>query len=266
MKVYISADLEGVTGSTSWSETDIHHEDSQRITEQMTEEVAAACRGAIEAGGTEIWVKDAHETGRNIDGRRLPKEVKLIRGWSGHPFCMVDGLNDTFNAALFIGYHAAGNTLKNPLAHTLNPTDVAYIKLNDQLASEFLVHAYAAASVKVPVVFVSGDQGICEEVKRLNNDIETLSVKMGLGSSTINISPQLAIEQIQESVKETLKKDLDLCKIQLPKKYEVEIGYHDHVKAFRASFYPGVKLHRARTITYKAVNYMDVLTMLNFLT
>ena len=89
MKVYISADIEGVTGTSHWDEADKKSSDFSEFQEQMTAEVIAACEGALQAGATEMLVKDAHDTARNIIASKLPQEVSLIRGWSGHPFKMV---------------------------------------------------------------------------------------------------------------------------------------------------------------------------------
>ena len=85
MKVYISADMEGITGVTHWDEVDQHKPSYLKFQKQMSLEVAAACKGAKKGGATEIWVKDAHDSGRNILPEYLPGGVKLIGGWSGHP-------------------------------------------------------------------------------------------------------------------------------------------------------------------------------------
>ena len=74
---------------------------------------------AISAGATEIWVKDAHDTARNLIAARLPPQARLMRGWSGHPYQMVDGLDASFKALLMIGYHSRAGSDTNPLAHTL---------------------------------------------------------------------------------------------------------------------------------------------------
>ena len=107
-------------------------------------EVIAACEAASEAGASEIVVRDAHEDGNNLDIWKLPENVTLIRGWSGHPYSMVYGIDPSFDAAIFIGYHSAASSEGNPLSHTesLNPLSV---KLNGALASEFLLYSYAAA-------------------------------------------------------------------------------------------------------------------------
>ena len=85
MKIYISADMEGITGVTHWDEVDHNKPPYSYFQEQMSKEVAAACEGANSAGAKEIFVKDAHYSARNIIPSFLPKNVKIIRGWSGHP-------------------------------------------------------------------------------------------------------------------------------------------------------------------------------------
>ena len=85
MKVFISADIEGVTGVTHWDETNLEKSVSAAACEQMTAEVVAACQATLENGADEILVKDAHDSGRNIIATKLPHEARLIRGWEPHP-------------------------------------------------------------------------------------------------------------------------------------------------------------------------------------
>jgi D-amino peptidase len=265
MKIYISADIEGVTGVTNWNETEKGHGDYSSFAVQMTKEVKAACNGALKAGVDEIWIKDAHDSARNIDANELPKTVKLIRGWSGHPFSMVQELDESFDALLFIGYHSASGSNCNPLAHTMSASAVDYIKINGVRASEFLIHGYAAASVGVPVVFVSGDKGLTEEIKELNENISVTAVKEGVGNSTISIHPDTAVEYIEHKVEKALKKDLNLCRIDLPEKFQLEICFSKHDRAYRASFYPGMKQISPKSIMLETNDYFDVLRAISFL-
>ncbi|OPJ63060.1 M55 family metallopeptidase [Clostridium oryzae] len=267
MKIYISADIEGITGTTSWSETEKSlPNDYDIFADQMTNEVKAACDGAIKAGAADIFVKDAHDTGRNIKHDKLPEIAKLMRGWSGHPFSMVSGLDESFDAAIFIGYHSGGYTGGNPLAHTMNNSDVSYIKMNGEYTSEFLIHAYAAATVGVPVVFVSGDADLSREIKKVNSNIETLAVKECSGGASISIHPDKAISMTEKLVTNALSKDLSKCLLKLPEEFEIEIAYRDPAKASRLSYYPGVKQLSGNILYYKTENYFEVLRMFNFLT
>lgn len=263
MKVFISADIEGVTGSAHWDETEKSKPDYSEFQEQMTLEVAAACEGALKAGATEIWVKDAHDTGRNIQAKKLPKEAKLVRGWSGHPFCMVQGLDESFSALVLIGYHSRSGANSSPLSHTLS-SGLNRITLNGTATSEFMVALFTAANVGVPLTFLSGDAGICKEVENFNPSILTTSVKDGIGDSVISIHPEVATTKIQESVQKSLQRDLKCCKVELPKHFSVEIEYKDHTKAYRNSFYPGMKYDPPCKLRFESDQFFEVLRMFMF--
>ena len=120
MKVFISADIEGTTLTSRWDETHPVNETAKArpFIDQMTQEVKAACEGAIAAGATEIVVKDAHGPGVNLDLTQLPECVQVVRNWCGHPYAMVYGVDETFDAAMFVGYHAAAGRPGTPLSHT----------------------------------------------------------------------------------------------------------------------------------------------------
>ena len=145
MKIFISADIEGIAGITSWEEADPHKSQYRPFQERMTEEVKAACLGALDAGAKEIWVRDAHWFARNLLHERLPREVRLIRGWSRHPYMMVQEIDPSFEAAAFIGYHSEGGSGANPLAHTLTDSVFQSIRINGQPVAEFHLYAGAAA-------------------------------------------------------------------------------------------------------------------------
>ncbi len=264
MKIFISADIEGVTGVTHWDETKKTEPDYKECAHQLTLEVKAACEGAIDAGANEIWIKDAHESGRNIDHNLLPKNTKLIRGWSDDLYCMVQELDKTFDALVFIGYHSAGGTNTNPLSHTINP-NLDYIKLNGEYLSEFLIHSYIAAYINVPVVFLSGDLGLCSQVKEINKNIVTVPVKEGKGNSTINIHPQLALELIKNWVKESLNKDLSLYKIKIPEEFELEVRYYEHTTALKAVNYKGTKQIDSKIIGFRTKDLMEMVRAISFL-
>jgi D-amino peptidase len=263
MKVYISADIEGITGTTHWDEASKSKPDYREFQEQMTAEVAAACEGALQAGATEILVKDAHASARNIIAAKLPREARLVRGWSGHPFAMVQYLDETFDALLMVGYHSSAGADANPLAHTVSGR-VARLKINSRYASEMLLHAYAAALVNVPLVYLSGDAGICEEAASLNPHITTTAVKQGMGDSTVSIHPHLAVAKIREGAQKALEGDLSRCRLQMPQQFSVEIEYRDHAQAYRASFYPGASQMSPHAIQFETDDYFEVLRLGSF--
>lgn len=263
MKIYISVDIEGVTGVTNWNETELGHHEHSWAANQMTKETIAACEGACDMGAKEIVVKDAHDSGRNLDISKLPRQASVIRGWTSSPESMMAGIDESYDAAIFIGYHSAAGHNGNPLAHTMDSTKATYIKINGELASEFTMNTLIAAYYGVPVVFLSGDKMLCDKSKDLVSHIETVAVKSGWGGATINIHPEDACDFIREGVKKGLKKIED-CKIRSPKKLKLEIRFREHKDANRAKYYPGVKLIDDHTIEYIAKDIQDLMTVKMF--
>ena len=117
-KILISVDMEGITGVTHWEETSRTGKDYELIRRLMTHEASAAVEGALAAGATEIVVRDAHGSARNILPDLLNENAKLLRNWSGGPKSMMEGIDETFHAVVFIGYHAKAGTPDAMLEHT----------------------------------------------------------------------------------------------------------------------------------------------------
>lgn len=265
MKIYISADIEGVCGIADWDEAIHGKVDYEPFRIQMTDEIRAACEGALKANANEIWVKDAHDRARNIiDIKQLPPNVRLIRGWSRHPFMMMQELDETFDAVIMIGYHSFAGSKESPLAHTLDPELIDFVKINDHNASEFLINAYTAAYVNVPVVLVSGDRGLCQHVEQFNKNISTIETNQGVGQSIISKHPDVVVKQIKEKTAEVLQGDIGKCRITLPEIFKVEISYRHHYQAYKSSFYPGMKEIAPTKVIFETDNYFDVLRMMLF--
>lgn len=264
MKVYISADIEGITGTTTWSETELNAPDYQFFQKQMTREVEAAIEGAIAGGATEILLKDAHDSARNLDISNLPINCKVIRGWTYDPMCMVAGLDQSFDRAIFIGYHSKGGSERNPLAHTL--CTYADVKINGEYVSEFLINTYAAALHGVPVSFVSGDVGLTEEIHAVNKNIVTFATKEGVGNATISVSPKLTLMETKRLVASSMKVPRQHIQVPLPERFMVEIIYRDHTRAYRNSFYPNATFKPHNTVEFFTGDFYEVLRILQFLT
>lgn len=265
MKVLISADIEGVAGIAVWDEARPSSPAYPYFAEQMTKEVVAACAGANLAGAKEIVVKDAHAGARNINPTFLPKNVRLIRGWSGHPHKMITGIDESFSAVAFVGYHSYGGSDANPLAHTINSSVINYIKLNGEFLSEFALHAYLASYLGVPAAFISGDAGICEEAKRLNSNIVTVPVFEGIGAATMSIHPDEAVKLIKKGMQEALAGNLTKNMLELPENFSMEIAYNFHGDAYRNSFYPGAKRISPKSIVLETSDYFDIVRAASFL-
>jgi len=230
----------------------------------MTAEVAAACEGALAAGATEILVQDAHDTADNLIADELPRQIQLIRGWSGGPMSMMQELDETFDAAMMIGYHGRAGGGASPLEHTYSGR-ATRVRINDRPVAEFTIAAFSAAHFGVPSVLVSGDAGVCDEAHELVPAITAIPVKHGVGGSTISIHPELTIDRIREGAQAALGADLSPCGIELPERIALEIDFRHHAPAYRASFYPGATQPNPMTVRFEADDIYEALRAFEFL-
>lgn len=267
MKLFISADIEGCAGTTMTYETHKNEPAYQKFAKQMTEEVAAVCEAALAAGVDEIVVKDGHGDATNIDIAAMPEGVTLIRGKSGHPINMMFGLDESFDAVMFIGYHAPAGDPESPLSHTSTGAS-NHILLNGERMSEFMLNTYTAAMFGVPVIFLSGDARICELSREMIPEIQTVATKHGVGGCAWNMAPKTVIRNLKEAVTEALSGDLQsrlhACRMELPEWFTYEVNFKDLKKAYQMSFYPGMEAVDERTIRLESDEWMDIVTAHSF--
>ncbi len=270
MKLFISADIEGTAGIVDWKETE-PGDRYEYFSKQMTAEVAAACRGALSGGVREILVRDAHDSARNLDPSAMPRQVRLLRGWTQSPACMMDGLDRTFQAAAMTGCHTCAGSDGNPLAHTMN-LGVERAALNGMACSEFTLNAMYAAYLGIPVIFVSGDAMVCDMARELCPAVTAVATSQGIGGGSIGLHPQEAQERIQSGMEQAVKRlnsqteegRKPECLISLPEHFTLEVRYREHKKAYRASFYPGAAKTGPKTVVYEADDYMDIMRFVMF--
>jgi D-amino peptidase len=265
VKVFVSADIEGVCGATAWDEARKDSPTYREFQRQMNREVAAACEGAIAAGATDIVVKDAHGDGRNLTAGELPRPVRLLRAYDGHPFAMVQGLDASFDAVLMVGYHSGAGSGGNPLAHTLSSRKLHQLRLDGEPASEFRIHLHAAASIGVPVAMVTGDQALCDEVDKLGVGITTVAVKEGRGASTLSRHPDDAVEAVRAGAEAAVGGNLSSGGMTPGCPTQLEVVFQDHAAAFARSHYPGAELVDAHTVAFAHDDYFEILRALLFL-
>ena len=256
--------MERITGVTHWNEVDPDKPDYAQFQKRMTEEVVSACRGALDAGAEKILVKDAHYTGRNILPADLPEEAELIRGWSGHPYSMVQELDGTFDALMMVGYHSRAGSGGNPLSHTMSSGKIERMVINGREASEFLLHGYVGAKHGVPMAFVAGDKELCREVTEVSPDTATFVTMEGVGDSTISIHPGKSLRTIRKTVCDALKSVHRSSVWSLPDEFELSIRYVKQTAAYRASQYTGAETVSPKTVRFRAKDYDDIMRFILF--
>lgn len=196
MKILIATDMEGITGVTTWDQVTPGHAEYARFRKLMTQDANAAVRGACDAGADEIIVADGHWNGSNILIEELDPRARLNSG-SPSPFSMMQGIDESVDGVMFIGYHARNGSPSAILDHTWSSRTVANIWLNDILTGEYGLNAAVAGHFGVPVIMVSGDQTACAQVTELLGDVETAVVKQAAGRFAAEcLAPDVTQEMI----------------------------------------------------------------------
>jgi len=257
LKVFISVDMEGVCGVINWEDVSRTGKDYEYFRRQMTLETNAAIEGALEAGATEILVRDSHGSARNILPELLHKNAQLIRDWSGGPLSMVEGIDKSFDAVILVGYHARAGTPDATLDHTM--TGAIYdLKINGILMPEAGVNALMAGFFDVPVVMVAGDRGITEQAKELFGNVEIATVKYGIGQAARMLHPEKARALIKEKAFKALKRIDDFKPYKLEPPYIMEITFTQEERANAAAMIPYAKRTGNRTVSFSSDDLMMV--------
>jgi D-amino peptidase len=195
MKILIAADMEGITGVTTWDQVTPGHAEYARFRKLMTDDVNAAIRGAFDAGADEVIVADGHWNGSNILIEELDPRARLNTG-SPSPFSMMQGIDESIDGVMFIGYHARNGSPDAILDHTWSSRTVASVWLNDILTGEYGLNAAVAGHFGVPVILVSGDQTACAQVTELLGSMETAVVKQASGRFAAECLPPQVTQEI----------------------------------------------------------------------
>lgn len=265
MNVFISADIEGTCGITSWAETErATPQDYEPFRKQMIREVRAACDGVLAADkDSHILVRDAHDSARNLDPAALPESARIMRGWTGDPLTMMSGLDvGNFDAALFTGYHAWASSSGNPLSHTMNLRN-EYVILNGVKMSEFMMNAYTAGYYGVPVVFLSGDKALCDFAREFIPGITTVAVNEGRGGATVSLHPDVAVKAIKDGAKKAIKNAKN-CFVAMPDFFEMTVRFKEHQVAYSKSFYPGATLEDEKNVCFSSDDWFEMLRFSHF--
>jgi len=259
LKVLISVDMEGITGIVSADECNRRvSDDYQYFRKIMTLEANAAVEGALAGGAAEIVVRDAHDSGRNILPDLLHKSARLLRDWSFGPKEMMEGIDETFGAAIFIGYHASAGEPNAILEHTWTGR-ITDFKLNGVSLPEAGLNALIAGYFNVPVVFVSGDQAVCDQVRGLLGEIESVAVKKGIGAATLSLHPEVSGPLIKEGVERALRNLGKYKPYRLTPPYKLVLTLKDEKMVDNGQYYPGAKRTGDWELTYESKDLMEVL-------
>ena len=253
MKVYISVDIEGVAGIVDRAQGSLPGIDYERGRRLMTQEAAAAVRGALAGGATEVWVSDSHGSNgsRNIIVEDLPPDCWLISGDS-RPMMQVEGLDKSFAALAMVGYHTR-HGFSGVLDHTISGREVYELKLNGRPVGEVGLNAAVAGHMDVPVMLVSGDNRLATEVAEILPWTERVVVKEAIGRHASKaLHPSRARQAIEDGLKRALGRLKQMKLFVIEKPVQADLTFKHTSMADGAVHMPGVERLNDLTIRITA--------------
>jgi D-amino peptidase len=247
-KVFISVDMEGITGVVQPAQLGPEGFEYERAREWMTGEVNAAIAGARAAGPAEIVVADSHGNGQSVLIDKLPDDVRIVRGFP-RPLEMMQGIDESFAAAIFIGYHASEWTAGAVRSHTISSARLLGVKLDGAEVSEGIYNAAVAGQFGVPVVFVSGDRLAVTQLQKVIPSAGGAVVKEPLGyHSAMTVTPARGRTMIREGVMQAMAKLPSMQPYRIATPIELEVGFKLTIDAERAAFVPGLTRSDAHSV------------------
>jgi D-amino peptidase len=262
-RVYISADMEGVAGVVTGDQLGPPGFEYERFRGFMTDEVLAAIEGARAAGATEFLVSDSHGNGENLLIERFPKDVQIVRSWP-RPLAMMQGIDSTFEAVLFVGYHASTTNTEGVRAHTMSSAHLADLRLNGVSMPEAGLNAAIAGHFGVPVAMISGDDAIVKEAQALLGPIAGAVVKWNYGfHSARTLTPAAACDAIREAARRSLAEPRR-------KPYTVaapvtlDLRFKNYRPAEVLAYLPNVERTDAHAIRFRGKDIVEVSRFLEF--
>ena len=266
MKIYISADMEGVVGVVTGDQLLPQGFEYNRYREFMTAEVNAAAQAAYAAGATEVVISDSHGNGENLLIEKLPREVTIVRSWP-RPLMMMQGIDETFDAAIFIGYHASTNNSSGVRAHTISSARLADVKLNGVSMPEAGINAAIAGHFNVPVIMVSGDDAAVKEVTDLLGNIEGAVVKWAYGfHSARTVTPAMAYDLITDRVKKALARLKEFKPYRIKSPVQLDVRFKNYRPSELLSYLPIVERTDSHSIRFIGKDIVEVSKFLEFIT
>jgi len=268
LKVYISVDMEGITGVSSDQQLGPAGFEYAQARQWMTAETLAAIAGAREAGATEFVISDSHGNGQSLLIDRLPTDIPItvVRAFP-RPLGMMEGIDSSFAAAIFIGYHTSTSSLTGVRAHTMSSALLTRIAINGTSMSEAGVNAAIAAQFGVPVVMITGDDQIVAETKQRLGNLEGVAVKRAIGfHGAATLVPEVAQARIRQTAKVAVARRAEMKPYTMTKPLTLEVSFKNYRPVELLGYLPNVQRIDSHTVRYMAKDMIDVSKFLEFVT
>lgn len=266
LKLYISADMEGVVGTVTGEQLGPSGFEYERARQFMTQEVMAAIRGARAEGVREILVSDSHGNGQNLLIDQLPPDIQVVRSWP-RPLMMMEGIDSTFDAVAFIGYHAGTTNPRGVRAHTISSARLADVRLNGRSVPEAGISAAIAGHFGVPVIMISGDDAAVQEAREMLGDVEGAVVKWNTSfHAARSLTPAAAYILIETRIRGALARVADFKPFVLPRPVTLDVRFKNYRPSQLLAYLDIVERTDAHSVRFVGRDMVEVSKFLEFIT
>lgn len=251
LRVYISADIEGMEGVVSKMQTLRSGQDYDLARKRLTEDVNSAIKAAFDLGAERVAVCDGHADMENLILEELNQEAEYISG-AMRSSLQMQCIEEGFNALVVFGHSGAGQSVNGVLNHMYNSRKIYNVRLNGKIINtEAVCNAIIAGYYGIPLIAVIGDEAVNEEVKAFVPDVESIVVKRGISRySAVSVSPIKARRMIYEGVTNALMRRDRIAPLKIDEPITMEIDYMDSGMADTACLVPNVVRLGPRTVSY----------------
>ncbi|MCQ8229465.1 M55 family metallopeptidase [Pantoea trifolii] len=263
MKIFISADIEGIAGVMRPEQCSPGHAEYQLARGLMEQEVNAAIDGAFAGGATEVVVADSHAQMTNLRAENIDPRARMVQG-KPRGLSMVEGIEQQpFDGLFFIGYHSAAGE-PGVLAHTINGRAFWRIHINGKVMGETDIYAAAAAEQGTPLWLVSGDDQLKGWIAKHYPSVDYVCVKRAISHTCAeSISPQAAQNAIRAAATAAVQRKRQISTTRSSAPYEMQLQASKPVLADLFSLIPGVMRIDAVTVGYRADNMNTLISLLS---
>ena len=231
----------------------------------MTDEVNTAIEAAFAAGATEVVVGDSHGNGENLLLEKLPDTVTVVRSWP-RPLSMMEGIDASFDGAIFLGYHTSTTNTEGVRAHTLSSARLTAVRLNGVPMAEAGINAAIAGHFGVPIIMVSGDDAVVAETQALLGDVEGAVVKWALGfHSARTLMPEAANRVIREKVTAAMGRIREFKPYRLAGPVQLDVSFKNYRPVEVLGYLSVVERIDAHTIRFMGEDMVEVSKFLSFI-
>lgn len=262
MKIYISADMEGISGVSSLKQIRADTPEYAMARTWMTEDVNAAVEGAVSAGASEVLVRDAHGRATNIPPDRLHPKARLMAGWMPN-MDMLQGLDSTYGVVFLVGYHPGPPSKGGVLSHTYHMSAIREVFINGISAGETLLNAIHAGLHGVPVGLVTGERALRDEIAGPLGSAEFVLTKTGFGYQSALLEPVLQcraeILRCAAAAVERAGKGGELTPYALEAPISLKVDFQSAEACETARLIPGFRAASTRSMEMRADSVEELL-------